>query len=117
MVVLGGQILLGAKHITTDIQYDYSENRRLAELLAGDPTLAGAVVMGEPDTPLCSLPYYADNRIYLARENVFRDWGNFAPPRPVTYDLGALLEAARRVPGNARVRSRDADTSSALAPS
>jgi hypothetical protein len=99
MVVLGGQVLLGAKHITTDLQYDYSENRRLAELLASDPALAGAVVMGEPDTPLWSLPYYADNRIYLARENVFRDWGNFAPPRPATYDLGALLEAARRVRG------------------
>src|SRR5262249_23136150 len=63
----------------------------------GDPGLANAVVMGEPDPPLWSLPYYADNRIYLAREGAYRAWGIFAPPRRVAYDLDALLAAARGV--------------------
>lgn len=95
--VLAGQVLLAVTYIRTDIQYDYSSNRRLAELLESDPTLADAVVMGEPDTPLSSLSYYADNRTYLAREGKFAAWGNFLPPRQTTYDLGALLRSARRV--------------------
>ncbi|HJQ83704.1 MAG TPA: hypothetical protein VKA21_06505 [Candidatus Binatia bacterium] len=91
-----GQVLLGIGHLSLDRQYDYSANRRLAALLQ-EPSLAGAVVMGEPDTPLWSLPYYADNRIYLPREATYRDWGMFAPPRRTQYDLASLLQAARSV--------------------
>ena len=83
--------------LRADRQMDYSSNRRLAELVRMDPKLENAVIMGEPDTPLWSVPYYADNRIYLAREGIFRDWGIFVPPRAVDYDLAALLAAARRV--------------------
>jgi hypothetical protein len=95
--VLAGQMLLAVSYINTDLHYDYSSNRRLAELLESDPTLAGAVVMGEPDTPLWSLSYYAGNRTYLARDEKFGAWSSFLPPRHMTYDLGALLNSARRV--------------------
>src|SRR6185436_15427422 len=55
--------------------------------------------MGEPDMALWSLPYYAGNRIYLPREQVFRPWGMIRPERARTYDLGSLLATARRVHG------------------
>ena len=96
-VVFAGQVALGVAHLRADLRYDYSANRRLAELLRSDPALANAVVMGEPDTPLWSVPYYADNRIYLAREDTFRAWGMYGPQRATTYDLAALLSAARRI--------------------
>jgi hypothetical protein len=96
-IVLAGQALRGAEELIADVRYDYSANRRLAELLQSDPALATAVVMGEPDTPLWSVSYYADNRIFLPREGVFRAWGMFGQHRPVTYELSALLDAARRV--------------------
>ena len=98
-IMLIGQVRLAVQHLDLERRYEYSSNRALAALLAHDPTLTGAVVMGEPDLPLWSLPYYADNRIYLAREDAYRAWGMFAPPRRVDYDLGALLAAARRVRG------------------
>lgn len=95
--VFAGQVLLAVRYISADRAYDYSSNRRLAELLQSEPMLANAVVMGEPDPPLWSLSYYADHRTYLARQEKFATWGNFIPPRHMTYDLEALLRSARRV--------------------
>ena len=77
-IVFAGHVLLGADVLAKDLHHEYSANRRLAELLRADPALANAVVTGEPDTPLWSLSYYADNRIYLPREDTFRAWGMFA---------------------------------------
>ena len=96
-VTLAGQISLGADHLRADLQYDYSANKRFAELLHSDPALATAVITGEPDTPLWSVSYYADNRIYLPRERVFRAWGMSGQHRPGSFSLGDLLETARRL--------------------
>jgi hypothetical protein len=100
IAMLLGQAVLAYRYIAADVAYDYSANRRLADLLRSDPTLAGATVTGEPDTPLWSLSYYADNRIYLARQHVFRAWGAAGPERSTDYDLQSLLEAARRIHGD-----------------
>lgn len=94
-LVLAAQVRLGWRYVTMDLALDYSSNRVLAELLRSDPSLAGAVVMGEPDTPLWSVPYYAPNPIYLVREGVFRDWGIFRTDRARDSDLASLLRAAR----------------------
>lgn len=96
-VTIAGQIPRGAQALALDATHDYSASRRLAALLHDDPALANAVVMGEPDTRLWSLPYYADNRLYLARAGLFRGWGMFGPERARVYGLDALLDAARRV--------------------
>lgn len=97
VVVLAQHVALARTRLALETRVDYSASRRFAELLHGDPTLADAVLMGEPDGPLWSVPYYAENRIYLAREETYRDWGVFAPPRQPRSDLDALLAAARRV--------------------
>jgi hypothetical protein len=99
VVFFAGQVRMAYDELARDTRFDYSASRALAELLRSDPALAGAVVMGEPDMALWSLPYYADNRIYLPREQVFRAWGVFRPERPRAYDLGSLLATARRVRG------------------
>src|SRR5262249_19850866 len=90
------QIRIAAEHFIDETHYDYSANQRLAALLRGEPDLANAVVMGEPDTPLWSVPYYADNRIYIPREQTFRPWGIFAESRRYAYALQTLLDDARR---------------------
>ena len=102
VVVLAHQVALARAHLALETRLDYSANRRFAALLHGDPTLADATLMGEPDAPLWSVPYYADNRIYLAREGTYRDWGVFAPPRQPHYDLAALLAAAHGVRDDCR---------------
>ena len=102
VVVLAHHVALARASLALETRLDYSSNRRFAELLHGDPALADAVLMGEPDYPLWSVPYYADNRIYLAREGTYRDWGVYAPPRRPRYDLDALLAAARGVRDDCR---------------
>lgn len=93
--VFANHAWLAARYVVIDVGNDYSANRRLAELVHDDPSLATAIVMGEPDTPLWSVPYYLDNRVFLPREGVFRDWGRFSSSRPAEWDLDALLGAAR----------------------
>jgi len=94
-VLFAGQVPRALAYLEADLANDHSSNRLLGELLRDDPRLAGAVLLGEPDTPLWSVRYYADNRVYLAREKQFRDWGVFVPSRLRRYDLGALLAEAR----------------------
>ncbi len=95
-VVLAGNVELGRRYLVNDFAHEYSANRQLAEGLRNDPSLVNAVVMGDPDAPLWSLPYYADNRVFLLREGVFRDWGMFArKQRSAFSDLSTLLRAAR----------------------
>jgi hypothetical protein len=95
--VFADHVLLGIDYVRADVAYEHSASRGLAELLREDASLANAVVTGEPDTALWSLSYYADNPLYLPREDTFRAWGIFAPPRLVDYDLASLLSAAGRV--------------------
>jgi len=96
-VVLAQHVSLGVSHLKAETRFDYSANRRFGDLLHANPALNDAVVMGDPDGPLWSLPYYADHRIYLAREATYRAWGVYAPPRRVAFDLSELLATARRV--------------------
>jgi hypothetical protein len=91
------QVVLAYHDLALDVRSDYSANRSLAALLRSDPALADAVVTGEPDQPLWSLPYYADHRIYLPREGVFRPFGQFGPALARDYDLASLLATARRL--------------------
>jgi len=96
-VLLAEHVFLGVLLVANDLGHDFSSSRRLGELLRGDPALACAVVIGEPDSWVTSLPYYADNPLYLPREDVYRWWGRPSPARRSTYDLDALLAAARDV--------------------
>jgi hypothetical protein len=97
VALFADQAVMAASYLRLDARHDYSANRSFAELLRTDPALAGAAVLGEPDAPLWSLAYYADNRLYLPREGTYRAWGIIAPQRTRGYDLASLLDAARRV--------------------
>lgn len=96
-LLLTQQLLMGLFMVTLDLRQDYSSSPHLAQALRSDPALADAVVIGEPDSWITSLPYYADNRIYLPRERVYRAWGRYTAARQSAYDLDALLATAREV--------------------
>jgi hypothetical protein len=95
-IVLGFQAALGVANVIDDVRLDYSSSARLASLIAGDPRLDQAIVIGAPETLTQSLPYYRTNRIYLTEEQTFRDWMLVQVPggRRVDYSLGELLETA-----------------------
>jgi hypothetical protein len=73
-LALGYQVVLGAGYVVDDVQLEYSSSKRLAALIAADPRLERAIVIGEPETLQQSLPYYRDNPIYLPQEDTFRAW-------------------------------------------
>jgi hypothetical protein len=96
VLVLLHQVVLGATMVRDDVRLDYSSSRRLASLIADDPRLASAIVIGEPETMAESLPYYVDNRVFLPQENAFRNWLHIqvAGGRRGDYDLAELLATA-----------------------
>ena len=55
----------------------YSSSETFGNLISGRPEFREAIIIGEPDYIVESLPYYVDNQIYIAREKRFRkyvDW-------------------------------------------
>lgn len=109
VLALGYQVVLGAGYVVDDVQLEYSSSKRLAELLASDPRLARAIVIGEPEALHQTVPYYRDNPLYFPQEQAFRDW-MWSPSvsfsvtsdstrslqigRRADYDLGELLRTA-----------------------
>jgi hypothetical protein len=109
-VALCYQVVLGAGYVVDDVQLEYSSSKRLGALIAADPRLDRAIVIGEPETLQQSLPYYRDNPIYLPQENAFRAWmwspslsfslssgtptRNIAIGRRADYNLAELLSTA-----------------------
>jgi hypothetical protein len=109
VLALGYQVVLGAGYVVDDVQLEYSSSRRLAELIASDPRLDRAIVIGEPEALHQTVPYYRDNPIYFPQEQAFRDW-MWSPSvsfsvandstrslqigRRADYDLGELLRTA-----------------------
>jgi len=57
--------------VFTDIRLEMSSSKVFGEWLNGSERFRDAILVPEPDYYLESLPYYAKNRIYLARENRF----------------------------------------------
>jgi hypothetical protein len=96
---LAFQVYLGAGFVLDEIRLDYSSGGRLAALLAGDPRLEHAIVIGEPEDLTTSLPYYRANPIFLPQEDTFRDWLFIQKPggRRADYNLGELLATATRL--------------------
>lgn len=95
--LLAFQLLSSVPFVTRALHHmPESRSYELASLLR-TPELRDAIVIGDPDYMLESLPYYAPNRIYLLRE---RRWGDVtrlskAAKRTVTAD--DLLDTARRL--------------------
>lgn len=96
VALLGWHVALGAGYVVDDVQLQYSSSRRLAELIASDPALENAIVIGEPEVSTHALAYYRDNRIYLPQESAFRNWMHFWIPggRRADYNLAELLSTA-----------------------
>ena len=95
LLALGFHVWLGGAATLDDVRLEYSSSKRLAALIAGDPSLDRAIVIGEPETLTQSLPYYRENPIFLAQEGTFRNWIVVTEPRRHDCDIGALLATAK----------------------
>ncbi len=86
----------GLLDLKTEVEYSRSSAPELARLLERDD-LAFAVLIGEPDYYLDAMPFYRDNRIFIAREGRFGRRVSWTIDNRRELDLGELLAAARKV--------------------
>jgi hypothetical protein len=96
-VLLGVQAVAAVRPVHADLTGPHSMTRALAELLASDPDLEGAVILAEPDFLIEALPYHARNDIYIVREDRYGRRVRFETGSRGDLDLADLLAAARRV--------------------
>jgi hypothetical protein len=87
----------GAVKIYDDVFYEESASRSLGRYLTSHPRYANAILVGEPDFALESLPYYASNPIYIARERRFGNVVHFVRSADSNLTLGDLLRAGREL--------------------
>jgi hypothetical protein len=90
-VALGGQLAW------QDVRYELSSNRILGQLIARTPMYHQAILMAEPDYVIESLPYYADNPLYLPREGRFNNVVSWTTASAERMSLGQLLDAAQHI--------------------
>jgi len=96
-VTLVLQIPAAVRHYRLDWEHPLSSAKAFGAWLQAHPELAGAVVMGEPDYLLESLPYYAPHAIYLPRNDVFSTTVSRSREADPELSLGAFLESAGRL--------------------
>ena len=85
------------KILWTDVGSEMSSNKALGEFLSGSEAHRDAIIVPEPDYLLGSLPYYAKNKIYLAREDRFGTFVSLTTEAACCLSLGELLAVARNV--------------------
>lgn len=73
-----------------------SRSYELAQLLR-QPDLRDAIVIGDPDYMLETLPYYAPNRLYLLRERRWGQYTLFTRAAKRTVRIDELLDTATRI--------------------
>lgn len=83
--------------IRLDLTRDYSSSKSLAAFLESHSELKHAILLGEPDYLLESLPYYAANRIYLPREGRYSNTVSFTTNNRARLSLGELLSTAQQI--------------------
>ena len=89
--------------IRQDLQGERSSSRAFAAFLRSRPELRDAIVVGEPDYLIESLPYYTEQRLYSVEEGRLFRWVNFSRSVRDTLSLGALLDAVERLARAERV--------------
>ena len=72
-----------------------SSSKAFGSFIGANPLYREAVVIGEPDLRLESLPYYVENPIYLPREGRYRKFVRLTRENKQELSLGELLETAR----------------------
>ena len=80
-----------------DVRHELSGSPALGAWLAASPRYRDAVVLPEPGFLIESLPYYADNPIYLPREGRYANTASFTTRSQQALTLDELVTAARQV--------------------
>ena len=89
------QITAAHAKIETDLEQELSSASEFAEFLQNSPALRDAILIGEPDYLIETMPYYVPNRIYLPREGRFRNFSSNSIRNRPEISLAEFLDTAR----------------------
>ena len=88
--------------ISRDLTQEMSSSKAFGQFIAADPAYHEAIIIGEPDMRLESLPYYASNPIYLPREDRYQKFVRLTRENKQELSLRELLETARSLKARER---------------
>jgi hypothetical protein len=86
-----------SRAVPIDVAHPVSSSKALGAFLHADGALRDAILVPEPDYYLESLPYYADNPIYLTRERRFGKNASWSAANAQVLSLGDLMAQARQL--------------------
>jgi hypothetical protein len=95
--LLLSNVVITTKAAWADVRFERSSVRALGAFLERSPAYRDAILVAEPDYLLEALPYYAENRMYLPRENRFGTTVSWTTATKAELSLGELLASARRL--------------------
>ena len=88
------QVFIGFYAVIIETYTDYSSSKKAAMFINSDPQLKEAIIIGEPDYLMESLPYYINNPIYIPREHRFGKTVSWTENNKRNYTLNELLNTA-----------------------
>ncbi len=83
--------------IHRDITQEMSSSKAFGKLINENSSLKDAIIIGEPDIRLESLPYYVSNKIYLPREGRFQNFVRLTNQNKQVLSLDELLHTAKSI--------------------
>jgi hypothetical protein len=95
--ILSSHVMWCIHEIPVDLFEDFSSSKAFGEFLETHPEYRKAIIMGEPDSLLESLPYYAPNRIYIPRERRFGNRAMLTRASKERLALSELLSIAQEI--------------------
>lgn len=81
--------------IHRDLTQEMSSSKGFGTFIAANPSYHEAIIIGEPDMRLESLPYYVPNPIYLPREGRYQKFVRLTRQNKQELSLRELLETAQ----------------------
>jgi len=87
----------GIYKLTMDVVHDMTGSRAFGAYLDAHAEHQGTILVAEPDFYIESMPYYAQNPIYMVRERRFGDTVSFTRQSRLHLGLGEFLHEAWRV--------------------
>ena len=94
-LVFIAQIALSYKKISRDLTQEMSSSRAFGEYISANKAYESAIIIGEPDIRLESLPYYVDNPLYVPREQRFSRYVKLTRDNTQELSMGELLVVAQ----------------------
>ena len=101
-VLLIAQLVMGYHAISRELKVPYSSSKSFGVLLDRHPEFKDAIILGEPDYFMESIPYYVTNEIYFPREGRFGKISKFTKAKRWSYSLKEMLETAQELKGKYR---------------